>query len=160
MFLYLFFICILCIVTITDLRRKTIPNRVILVALFVKFIHTITLFFLEKANQPQDVKVISLLTTLLILCFDGLAVSIPLLFLVLIMERIRKKEAMGGGDIKLLFVTGLYLGWERNLRVLLLASLLGVVFLLIKDRKVDAKKEDTFPFGPMIAIASVVCMWI
>jgi prepilin signal peptidase PulO-like enzyme (type II secretory pathway) len=150
MFPYLFFIFILCIVTITDLRRKTIPNRVILVAILVKFIHTIALNFSEK----------SMLTSLLILCFDGLAVSIPLLFLVLFMERIRKKEVMGGGDIKLIFVTGLYLGWEKNLIVLLLASLFGVVFVLITDKKVDAKKEDAFPFGPMIAIASVVCMWI
>ena len=37
------------------------------------------------------------------------------------MDRILKKESMGGGDIKLVFVTGLYLGAVNGLFSLVLA---------------------------------------
>ena len=46
-----------------------------------------------------------------------------LLLVVLLYEKLRRVDAMGGGDLKLLFLTGLYLGWLENLLGLLLACL-------------------------------------
>ena len=54
-----------------------------------------------------------------------------LLAVVLLYEKLRKTDAMGGGDIKLLCLTGLYLGWMKNLLCLLLACVLGIVFALV-----------------------------
>ena len=42
---------------------------------------------------------------------------------------------MGGGDIKLLFLTGLFLGWQRNILCLLIACVLGIVFAFIFPEK-------------------------
>ena len=102
---------------------------------------------------------------LLGLLIDGLAVSLPLLILVLIMEKILKKEAMGGGDIKLLFVTGLYLGWARNILVVFFACIIGIVVGSMQQKKVENKEDSEeeqsfyFAFGPSIALSAVLMLF-
>jgi prepilin signal peptidase PulO-like enzyme (type II secretory pathway) len=78
--------------------------------------------------------------------------------LILAIEKIWQKEALGGGDIKLIFVTGMYLGWEKNLWMLLIACMMGAVVGIVRAREKVPKEEAYFPFGPMIAQATVFCM--
>ena len=80
----------------------------------------------------------------------GLAPALALLGLVLIMDRLLKKESMGGGDIKLLAVFGLHLGAASCVLVLIAASLLG----LASSALVRRKKDTPFPFGPFLAAAA------
>ena len=90
----------------------------------------------------------------------GFAVGGGLLLIVLLYEKVRQKEAMGGGDIKLLFLTGLFLGWQRNILCLLIACVLGIVFAFIFPEKRTtedgAEEEDgkLFPWGPSISAAA------
>lgn len=65
----------------------------------------------------------------------------------LIFERWTGKESLGGGDIKLFFVTGLYLksAWEL-LFYLILSCLLGLLFAALR-------RTSRIPFGPAIAAA-------
>lgn len=157
LFPYLFLILILCVVTITDLRDQRIPDSAIIVAILVKIGHTVIIWSLSSGTRYMEKT--ALTEVLLQLFIDGLAVSLPVLLLVLLIEKLWKKEAMGGGDIKLIFVTGLYLGWEKNLWMLLIACMIGAVVGVLKSRDKDGK-EEYFSFGPMIAIATVFCMWI
>ena len=92
---------------------------------------------------------------LLFSLIGGILIPGVLLVVVLIFEKLVGREAMGGGDIKLLFVTGLYLGWAKNFLALLLACVLGIVFGLA-TQKAREKNEDAaiFPFGPSIALAA------
>jgi len=138
-FPYLFLLLILCVVTITDLREKRIPDGAILIALFVKLAHSYIVSVLEE---------VSFLEILFGILIDGLLVSLPVLIIILLIEKILGKEAMGGGDIKLLFITGLYLGWETNLWILLLACVMGIA----------VGKKDYFSFGPFIALATFFCI--
>lgn len=153
LFPYLFLFLILCVVTITDLREQRIPDSAIVVAILVKIGHTVVCWCLNVEN-------LVLTEVLLQLLFNGLAVSLPVLLLTLVIEKLWKKEAMGGGDIKLIFVTGMYLGWEKNLWMLLIACVIGAVVGMLKARGKDDTEEAYFPFGPMIAIATVLCMGI
>lgn len=63
---------------------------------------------------------------------------------------------MGGGDIKLMGLLGLWLGWKWILLVTLLAFVLGafisilLILLKIKNRK------DMIPFGPFIGLATIL----
>lgn len=185
--LYLFFFCILYLVTVTDLTDQIIPDSAILVAILVR----VTLFVLDYyydlsclfsgdfCNHVIDVEKPALWSGLLGLLIDGLAISLPLLILVLIMERILQKEAMGGGDIKLIFVTGLYLGWAKNLMVILFACIIGIVVGTIQQKKAaelqapeghptgepteqSLEQQSTepqplyFAFGPSISAAAVL----
>ncbi len=64
-------------------------------------------------------------------------------------EKIAGREALGGGDIKLCAVMGLYLGWQKLLLALLVASLVGsAVLLILKSVRKESGKE--YPFAPFL----------
>ena len=73
---------------------------------------------------------------------------------------IMKKEAMGMGDIKLLFVSGLLVGLY-HIPLLLILSFLTAAFvavpLLIRMRK-RPDSDSEMAFGPYIALATVLVM--
>lgn len=169
--LNLFFICILYLVTVTDLCDQIIPDGAIIVAILVKVAHAIVGWHFGWFGNIVYIEKPALIEVLLELLINGLSVSLPLLLLTLLLEKLWKKEAMGGGDIKLIFVTGLYLGWARNLLMILVACIVGIVVGSIQMRATTPADETTedsenveemegnyFPFGPSIAIATVFCM--
>jgi leader peptidase (prepilin peptidase)/N-methyltransferase len=66
-----------------------------------------------------------------------------------------KKEAMGGGDVKLLAMIGAFLGWKLTLLTFFMAPIFGSVVgiaLKIKEGK------ETIPYGPYLSLAAVVSM--
>lgn len=70
-------------------------------------------------------------------------------------EKVFKKEAFGGGDIKLLAGCGAFLGARAVFWTLFYASLSGSVVAgaLIMLKRI--KKDDYIPFGPFIALAAI-----
>ena len=74
----------------------------------------------------------------------ALCVSVPMFLLCLVID-----GAFGGGDIKLLFLTGLFFGWKGNLLCLVLACVVGIVWGLAGKRRGEA-----IPWGPSIAIGA------
>ena len=85
----------------------------------------------------------------------GFAVVGVLLLLVHAMEKRLGREAMGGGDLKLLFVTGLFFGWKGNLFCLILACHIGIVWALLAARK-SGESGRPIPWGPSIALGAWV----
>lgn len=138
---YLLFAMILLAVSFADLEATIIPDRFIIAAIVIKII-----FLLLGENKLQ---------ALLFSAIGGFAVAGGLLLVVTVFEKITKKEAMGGGDIKLLFVTGLYLGWKNNLFGLLLGCVFGIIFGLFAQRRRGHEEGSVaFPFGPSIALGA------
>lgn len=86
----------------------------------------------------------------------GFAIAGGLLILSFVMDGILGRESLGGGDIKLFFVTGLYLGVAGNLLNLMLSSVLGVVFGLWKRRL--GSSEEAIPLAPAIAVSTGICL--
>ena len=80
----------------------------------------------------------------------GVAVGGGVLLLALLMEKLLRRDAMGGGDIKLLFLTGLFLGWQKNLLCLLLACVVGILWGLVRAKR----GQQGLPWGPGIALAA------
>ena len=54
---------------------------------------------------------------------SGIAVAVGLLVLVLLFEKLLKREAMGGADIKLVAVLGLHFGLLQTLYLLIIACI-------------------------------------
>ena len=75
------------------------------------------------------------------------AVSIPLLIIVLIMDRVLGKETMGGGDIKLTALLGLHFGAAQTLFLLIISCFIGIAFALLAKKG----KSTQFPFGPVLS---------
>jgi leader peptidase (prepilin peptidase)/N-methyltransferase len=67
-----------------------------------------------------------------------------------------KGRAMGGGDIKFVFMMGLILGVKATLLAMLLAfdvaAVIAVALIMAKKRG----RKDQIPFGPFLAAATVV----
>ncbi len=68
---------------------------------------------------------------------------------------ILKKEGMGGGDIKLAAVCGLYLGFERILLSLMMAFYYAAAIVLLLLLAGRLKKGQYLPFGPFIAAGAI-----
>ena len=64
-----------------------------------------------------------------------------------------KKESMGGGDIKLMFIYGLVLGWPTSCVSICLASFIGLPISLVLLKK---NNNHEIPFGPFLAIAAII----
>ena len=88
------------------------------------------------------------------------AIGIPLLLIVLIADKVLGQDSMGGGDIKLFFVAGLYFGWRQCLFLIIAACIIGIAMALTsaatgKEGDSSLRKRQ-IPFGPAIAAACVL----
>ena len=86
--------------------------------------------------------------------FAGLLIGSGLFFLIAFFS----KGGMGGGDIKLLGVLGIWVGWKMTLLLILLSFIIGAlvsIFLLITKIK---SRKDYIPFGPFIAIGAYIAI--
>jgi leader peptidase (prepilin peptidase)/N-methyltransferase len=74
-------------------------------------------------------------------------------------SKIRGREGMGGGDIKLLAMIGAWMGWKGLPFIILIASLtglaLGGVSLLMSRRGLQAR----IPFGPFLSLGALVFLF-
>lgn len=133
------FFSLLIVVTIIDLYHRIIPEGILLTGIVLG---------LPLAGLQSVDKLISGLIGLLV-------AGIIMLIIAII-----SKGGMGGGDIKLSTVMGLYLGWQGVLLALFLAFLIGGIigiFLLLTGRK---GRKGAVPFGPYLALGGLLAvMW-
>jgi len=76
-------------------------------------------------------------------------------------EALFKKESMGGGDIKLAMLLGAFLGWKNLILVFFLSAFFGTLIggaALFFSKQV--KKTRTIPFGPFLALAAVIAIFV
>ena len=71
-------------------------------------------------------------------------------------ELIFKKEALGGGDVKLMAMIGAFLGWKMVLLTFFLSPLFGSIAGIIMKYKFH---RDVIPYGPYLAIGAVVSLF-
>jgi len=75
-------------------------------------------------------------------------------------EKVFKKEALGGGDVKLIAATGALLGWRGIAGPLLLGSFSGGLIALILLLSKKKKLGETLPFGPFLSLgAYAACLY-
>ena len=146
---HLIFIYLLFCIALCDLYSFEIPDRFWIIGsiLFV-------VFLIWDNNRMQ-----SLLQGLL----GGLVIAAGVFVISLVMSKVLGKEAMGFGDIKLMFFTGLYLGLLGNLLMLLISCFLGLgLSKVLQSHAVedDEVPEGAFPFGPAIALSAIICVFI
>ena len=64
-----------------------------------------------------------------------------------------KKESLGGGDIKMMFVFGLILDPLLGTLAIFIGSVIALPTSLILLQK---QKERVIPFGPFLAVAAIL----
>ena len=127
---------LLIIIGITDVHYKIIPNEINLLGIIAGLI----IVFLNGGSGNLITKVYILIFTLLfLLLFSFMSLG-----------------GIGGGDIKLIALLGVYVGWQNNIIILtisiLLAFLVNTYMLITKKRKFG----DKFEFGPYLVIGTML----
>lgn len=139
LFDYLGMICVLYGLSLCDINTYEIPDGFIIFGVIWSL-----LFQLLEGYSLNEIGI----NILIALCISG-----SILLISLILDKALKKETMGGGDIKLLFMTGLYLSLLGNLLELMIACVLGLILIGIL-------KKDKIPFGPSISLAWYITILI
>jgi leader peptidase (prepilin peptidase)/N-methyltransferase len=131
----LVFVSALVTVTVTDLERRIIPNKVLLVAAVMG---VAILAVGAPGELPEHL--------------IAAAAAGGVLFVV----ALAYPQGMGLGDVKLAALMGLFLG--RNVAPALLVALLAgsVVGLGMIARRGAAARKEAIPFGPFLALGSLV----
>jgi leader peptidase (prepilin peptidase)/N-methyltransferase len=70
-----------------------------------------------------------------------------------------KRDALGGGDIKLMIAAAGVLGWPLAWSALLLGAFLGLPIMLLYQRWHGLNWRDPAPFGPALALACAFTAW-
>lgn len=133
--------CLFCL-SLVDLDTQIIPDRFLLIPAVCRAVELLLVGGLK-----------GLLTGIL----PGLIIGGGVLALSLIMDKVLKKDTMGGGDIKLLALLGMFFTLPECILLVVIACVVGIVMASIL-LKVDA--ETAFPFGPALAIAAWVTLLI
>ena len=162
--------CIVAAATLTDLDASVIPNRLVVAGIIF---WVATTGFVSSPHSGFGIG--SLLVPffgqgVLAACVDGLlgafVVAGCVMLVAVVTEQVTGKKALGGGDIKLLFVTGLYLGLVGSACNLFLSCILGLFVSPIwkhskkQHRQLPTQQQPThtFPFAPAIALATITTL--
>jgi prepilin signal peptidase PulO-like enzyme (type II secretory pathway) len=132
------------IAAVLDMKTKKIPNKLIL-AMLVAWVVTLMPLFLLATSQA---------VTLLIDSSLGFILGGTLFMLVYLVSR----KGIGGGDVKLMAVTGLYLGLYGIVPAIfcgsMLAAITGLVLIVLKK----IKRKDTIPLAPFLYAGILIAM--
>lgn len=129
---------LLVIIIISDYQTMIIPDEVLIVGLILFIIE----LFIKNGFQ-----------CLMFNLLDGLICFSSMLLLKLFGDFVFKKESMGGGDIKLMFLIGMILGWQMGLMSIVIAAFIALPISLVI---LAIKKDHELPFGPFLSVATLI----
>ncbi len=149
---YFIFISSLIVITFIDLEFQIIPDRITLPWIPLSLILGATV--LPDPFFRYDF--LGFKSSLI-----GLTSGGGLFYFIAVAGRaILKKDAMGGGDIKMMAMIGGVLGWKGVILTTFIGSLIGsiagAVVIVLKGRKWGIR----IPFGPFLAIGAIVSLLI
>jgi leader peptidase (prepilin peptidase) / N-methyltransferase len=129
---------VLIVITVVDLERQEIPDEMIIFGLIAGLLFNIY-------NIKAD-----MVTGIIGFILGGGV------FLIIAMA---SNGAMGGGDIKLMAVLGLFFGWKLIILITIIAFVLGAIISLILIAAKVKNRKDYIPFGPFIAVAALTVIF-
>lgn len=137
------YLCILLLIyiAIKDITSFIISNKILCVLLVLALIRQVL-----SVNSINDMKFLLLCSVILLVIFSVLYYGI--------------KNFMGGGDVKLIFVLSIWLGYPQIIIALYIAFIFGgvfaVMYLLIKQRMYTVK----IAFAPFLVVGAVVSFFV
>ncbi len=74
-------------------------------------------------------------------------------------EKLRGIEAMGLGDVKMMFMVGAYLGWRLTILTIFVGVLSGsVIGILLMARKGERNMQMLLPFGVFLGLGAIAAL--
>lgn len=136
------FVSTLMILIVSDYYYMIIPDSILMTGIVLLMVEIFI------ASGWKD---------LLFSVIDGFIAFVIMYFIKLFGDFLLKKESMGGGDIKLLFLFGLILGAPAAILSIFLSSFIALpISLLILYRN----KTNIIPFGPFLSISAMILFFL
>ena len=85
--------------------------------------------------------------------YDALIAFFIMYGIKIVGDKMFKKESLGGGDIKLMFLFGLVIGWDMSICTIFLATFIAFAIALYI---MFSKKDNMIPFGPFLCMAATL----
>lgn len=159
-FLFTLLLQMFIVVFMIDMKHQIIPDSINIVILILGLISLIIPH--SSINQLYSINYVDKII--------GFLVALSLLLLFLVLEKVLNKELMGGGDLKLFFGVGLFMGWQ----LLLLGIFFAAVIALITEMLKKVIKSEKFlnkviPFGPYLVLGfalvyvfglDIICLYL
>jgi len=168
-----FFITVLAILFLTDIKKMLIPDRIVIPAIwigitFITVITAIKIIFLyyylsqtllgqKLLEQTDYFQRHALITAEPLLGSILMAAAIGGFFMALII--LTKGKGMGGGDVKLGALIGLGLGFPHGLVALMLSFLSGATVSLVLILMGKKHFGQNIPFGPFLVLGSLMALF-
>ena len=150
LFPFCIYVFSLLVVTVIDFDFQIIPDEISFLLITVGLL---TSFFNVMLGDTILHRILN--------SFLGFVVGGGSLLLVAIVGKwIFGKDAMGGGDIKMMAGIGCFIGWDKVLFAIFIACVLGSIFgiFMMILKKIGRKQE--IPFGPYLAAASLLVLFL
>lgn len=128
-------VAMLIIIACTDINYFIIPDEILV-------FFSIYFYLLQLINLGLKGSVIQLMS--------GLFLFVLMYSIMFLGNLVFKRESIGGGDIKMMFVIGLVLHPLLGIISIFIASFLALPISLIA---LSVKKESIIPFGPFLLIS-------
>lgn len=135
------FISILLIIFISDIKYMIIPDEVLIIGIIALFIES----WIIKGIVPS-----------LYALLDGIIAFAIMIALKKLGDFLFKRESMGGGDIKLMFVFGFVLTWPMALLSIFIGSIIGLPLSLLVMSK---NSSHEIAFGPLLSIGAIIILF-
>jgi len=160
---------ILSVCYVALLYRYGLTLEGLVCAVLISCLFCLSFIDIDTLTIPNRFLIIPAICRIAFLLYDGgigslwfgvrhaLILGGGIFVLVIVMDKVLKKESMGGGDIKLLFLLGLFFDIPCSLLLLITACIVGLV-IAVCMMKLD--RETPFPFGPSISIAAFITLLI
>jgi leader peptidase (prepilin peptidase)/N-methyltransferase len=144
---YMALASLLIVISVIDIGHMEIPNGLIIAGLAMGAVQLVASIFTPYFNAWHSY---------VIGFFAG---GLPLLLIALFCAYVLKKDAMGGGDIKLMAFCGLIIGWRLVITAYLIGiisgAVVGVVLMALNKRK----RSDAIPFGPFLSLGVLLSVF-
>ena len=134
----LIFVSSLIIIIISDIEYMIILDEVLIFSVF----SIIIIYMITIGIYAAALKVLA-----------GIGAFLSMLLIKKIGDAIFKQESLGGGDIKLMFLIGLVLGYPMALCNIFLATFIAFPIALLL---LITKKDNIIPFGPFLSMAAII----
>ena len=150
--IYIAMFSLLIIISFVDIEREIIPDVIVVPGIIIGVLLGGFTFPVIRFLEPFVARGFSLAPICSSIIGGAIGATVIASFAI-IGKLLFKKEAMGGGDIKLLAMIGSFTGWVGALWTIFLGSIVGLVFGLLTRR-------EKIPFAPSLSIATFIILII
>lgn len=134
----LIFISGLITIIVSDIEYMIILDEIIAITSILVIILKLIFFGIERTAVS---------------IIGGILAFLTMYAIKLVGDKLFKRESMGGGDIKLMFLFGLVIGYPLSICDIFLATFIAfpiAIYMLFR------RKDNLIPFGPFLAMAAIL----